>query len=436
MQYDGNYVFRRKNIISIEPVMIPVWSTQTSGEEAKYVEITSDGNIMLIGNKKEDTHHIFWQSETGNHEQTMPHRLVVRDDSFYLMDVNPDIIWSPDSSCQNRESRNQLLIAQPLYVMIPMYGSYKLCGNDVVYSDWHEWDTHRAQGGTNLFMQPNGELVLLTDGTAIWNTNTANSGATYAEIRSDGNIVVKDYNNVTYFALNTGNVTNMKYQLQLGVVHNCVYLRNNDLNELIWSQKAQGSECVIPWTHNTTMLPQTPTAASYHPTNDPFVSYAPTNYPSRSPTDNPSVSPTNYTSISHAPTSYITSTNPSVSPVQSISAGPTKHPSTSPLFNPKTSIENTVAPTQNMITTHSETPMSSFQNTNETMVWVTRRQDDLTVWIVLFCIMGSFVGCIVCICAIMWLKTGRGSSKKYMIDVYNMSFKRRPRPVQMDIHLE
>eukprot|EP01083_Nonionella_stella_P009113 26396_1 len=239
LETGGNLVFRRYT--PSHHKYKTVWFSKTPVQNdniVHYVEISSDGNIMVIEDKWNT---ILWQSNTLTVSNTLPLELVINDNCPYLYDNHMDIVWSPCNDCNDD---------------IPI--EFK-CKN---------YDESTYLSLTNVSIpeasQVNGDL---------WQTQ--GTSAIYAEFNHNGNIMLKDASDTIQWESRTENVAQLP--LILGVNDDCVYLRNT---------------YQVIWQNGTCMKPITTLSPSIYPQISPTV------HPSDIPSTSSTVSTANPTVIS------------------------------------------------------------------------------------------------------------------------------------------
>eukprot|EP01083_Nonionella_stella_P307487 1080876_1 len=86
---DGSFILNQNDrILSTSKLdTIPGYEWIINKEGAQYLEIKSDGNMLM-----RDANNIFWQSNTSSHLSTQPHSLIV-DRCAYLMDSTNTVLW-------------------------------------------------------------------------------------------------------------------------------------------------------------------------------------------------------------------------------------------------------------------------------------------------------------------------------------------------------
>eukprot|EP01083_Nonionella_stella_P234718 826041_1 len=184
LETGGNLVFRRYT--PSHHKYKTVWFSKTPVQNdniVHYVEISSDGNIMVIEDKWNT---ILWQSNTMTVSNTLPLELVITDNCPYLYDNHMDIVWSPCNDCND-----DIPIEQWEYVTIPINGSYKMCVHDRIYSRF-------ARNAGAEFKCKNYDL---------WQTQ--GTSAIYAEFNHNGNIMLKDASDTIQWESRTENVAQL-----------------------------------------------------------------------------------------------------------------------------------------------------------------------------------------------------------------------------------
>eukprot|EP01083_Nonionella_stella_P234716 826033_1 len=340
LQLEGNLVFRRYTPSHSNNAAVWASDTQTQGGSNKHVEIGTNGNIMI----KELSHNLkittLWESYTSTDTSTFPLELVVTDNCPYLYNTNRDIVWTPCSACDDGRIIDTR-IEQWQYITIPINGSYKMCPDDRIYSRYsrHEGTLFqfRNEGAlslTNLTHEPEitGDLF-----------ETEHTSAVYAEFNHNGNIMLKDANDIIQWQSNTSNTAQV--HLSLVVEDYCVYLRNTD--EIIW----QEGNCTEPYI--TTFSPTNPTISSTgYPTDIPST-IASSSTPTLTPMTSPVHFPTTDIPSTIAPASTPTSTPmtplvPTVSPVYISTPSSTANPTViSSQFMTESSVVDAVDYTEN-----------------------------------------------------------------------------------------
>ena len=153
MQRDGNLVVYNKS-------NYPVWSTQTGGQSS-YAWFQPDGNLVLY---RYSDGAAIWSSNTG-------------------------IAPTSTGAAGNFPSGTGELLAGSTV-------SSRLSAGQNLYS---------TNGWYRLSMAVNGNLSITSKGNVVvWQTNTAGSGATYAQFQADGNLVLYDNSGGVKWQSNSG----------------------------------------------------------------------------------------------------------------------------------------------------------------------------------------------------------------------------------------
>ena len=169
MQNDGNLV--------VDYIFKPIWSTQTGGNPGAYASMNSSGDFF-IWNK--DSTKLLWSTATSGHPN----------DIMYLLSNGTFVIHASDS-----------LTSQQLYSTFSVPTAYRI-GNDVQFAPDQ---TILSNGGYSLRMQLDGNLVEFNGASPVWSTNTSGNDGAYAELQTDGNLVVKNSAGTPIWSTTTSN---------------------------------------------------------------------------------------------------------------------------------------------------------------------------------------------------------------------------------------
>lgn len=191
LQPDGNLVLRSS--------FVPTWSSQTSGNAPDRLIMQPDGNLVLYNTSNTPV----WYSGTGSNLQTTlklqpDGNLVIYNSSnaplwatntthlpnflSYVDQALPTGVMYPRQFL-NTADRRKKLIFQP-------------DGNLVLYSNGNPiWASNTLnRGGTDIVMQADGNLVMRRNGQYIWDTKTYGNPNAHLIVQADGNLVI--YNNL------------------------------------------------------------------------------------------------------------------------------------------------------------------------------------------------------------------------------------------------
>ncbi len=149
-----------------------IWSTSTSGRGAR-ATMRASGNLVVSG--RDGTP--LWQSGPGR--RPGPFELDLRRGGNLVIEAAGEPVWS---------RRSSLSAGSPDDSLLP--GASMTSPN----------------GGYQLTMQPDGDLVETTAGTALWSTATSGDG-NEARLQADGNFVVSTSQGTTAWQSGTGGHT-------------------------------------------------------------------------------------------------------------------------------------------------------------------------------------------------------------------------------------
>lgn len=180
MQGDGNFVVYQGSRA--------LWSSKTNGSGADRVAMQGDGNVVVYAGSSAK-----WASGT---VRSGGSALVMQDDgNLVLYATGSRAIWSSKGGYVGDILGAGKLLTRNTQIR-SKDGAYRALmqsdGNFVLYkSGTALWNTQTANsGGDRVVLQGDGNLVLYAGSTAKWNSNTVGKGGTRLIMQNDGNLVL------------------------------------------------------------------------------------------------------------------------------------------------------------------------------------------------------------------------------------------------------
>lgn len=209
MQADGNLV--------LYSGATPLWYTGTAGQNcgtgACLATFQNDGNLVVYNGST-----ALWNSQTGGHPGA---QLILSATQPYLKIQNTD--------------------------------------GSIAWASFQNWTLSQGQsinlGGRTLVMQTDGNLVLYSGSTALWNSQTAgqdcSAGQCFAAFQGDGNFVVYNKQTALWNSGTAGNAT-----AQLSISNTAPYLKiQTPDNSTLWdSSSGNSANYLAPTAVNAVLL--------------------------------------------------------------------------------------------------------------------------------------------------------------------------------------
>lgn len=163
LQNDGNLVLYRN--------FVPVWHTSTSGSNASRLTMQNDGNLVLYSSANQP----LWSSNSFSGVQS---RLILQNDGNM-------VIYRQDN---NAPTFNANIFSSPIN---SNYAKTNAPNPSVIFAGQSLDSATRKYRFT---LQQDGNLVLYSNSTAVWNSGTFGRPSHHLFIQRDGNIVIYDAN--------------------------------------------------------------------------------------------------------------------------------------------------------------------------------------------------------------------------------------------------
>lgn len=147
-----------------------MWSTNTTGYEIQQLVMQGDGNLVLYGNGIAD-----WNSGTvGNPGAYL---VLQNDGNLVIYSSGGTALWNSSTAGVPNSGLN--------------YVTQVLANGGILYPG-QELSTANRQD--QLIFQPDGNLVLYTNGTAVWSSSTYHENSAELIMQGDGNLVIYNAN--------------------------------------------------------------------------------------------------------------------------------------------------------------------------------------------------------------------------------------------------
>jgi hypothetical protein len=165
-----------------------LWTSRTYGHPGAFLRMQRDGNLVVYS----ASGRALWNSHTNGRAGSV---LNLRSDGNLVVTTpSGGAAWASNTSNDSLRSGEglrpgQFLVAESGATQLQMQGD----GNLVVYTNGRAiWDAHtQGHAGAYLAMQSDGNLVVYPpSGAALWNSQTNGHPGAFAHIQSDSNFVV------------------------------------------------------------------------------------------------------------------------------------------------------------------------------------------------------------------------------------------------------